>query len=260
MSRLPSLPSNDDPFGLQYLQPSEPLRESSECLCESPECSCKSTKRLHEVRRLIGRNHLPTNFSTGRIVGELLKALELPMEYLDDGTSTIVKDWAFKRHRDWRSNEAFKKGVSDGFRKNRFIKPLDPNLLGCSRLKAGLEEATGFQEIEIVPGDTIHAKIEEMSWSPDTSSEYFRVQETLEFPSPSNEFMQQLRNAAEITGPTQSEHHIPSDIITGLEGLLQIVSGDSFTEASLSGFKAGLVDYSDSEEDMQEDYELVQHE
>ena len=201
MSCLPSLSSDDDPFGFRHLQPSEKLRETSQCLCESSECSCKSSKYLHEVRSLIRKKSLPTNFYTGQIVGKLLKVLELSEDYLNDGTSTIAKDWGF---RGWRSNEAFNKGVSDGFRKDHVPRFPDLNLLGCLRLKASLEEAATISSHEEVhEEDLIQSNVDEMCWSPDTLTDDSRIfQEPLEFSF--DKFIQELRNAAKIRRPTKT--------------------------------------------------------
>lgn len=211
ISRLPTLSSNDDPFGLRYLQPSETLRESSECLCESLEYSCKSSKYLRDVRYLIGKNPLATNFSTGHLVGKLVKGLELPAHYLNDGVSVITKDWRFRGS---RRNDAFKRGVSDGFRQDYITRSLDLGSLGCPRLKDTLESAAvildqeeyedidqeGYEYVDQMEyEDVIHARFEEMSWSSDTRSEYFSdAQKPQEFFS--NVFMQEVLKAAKISG------------------------------------------------------------
>lgn len=93
LRHLPVSSGNSHSFKLQQLQPSEPLRESSECLCEASQCVCTSTKRLHQVRKLIKKSILPTNFQTGHLVGGLLKTLKLPIEYMNDGTSVFSRDW-----------------------------------------------------------------------------------------------------------------------------------------------------------------------
>lgn len=197
VSRLPSLSNNNDPFGLRYLQPSEPLRESSECLCDSSECSCKSSKRLYEVRSLLRKKILPTNYSTGQIVGALLKALDMPGDYLNEGISIVALDWGLRK---WRNNAPFKKGVANGFRENRFAKLPDLDLIGCSKLKATLREVTSITIQEKADEVSIYQDFEEMSWSSDIITENCCItQESPEFSF--NEFMQELRNAAVISGP-----------------------------------------------------------
>lgn len=74
------------------------------------------------------KNALHKNFSTGHIVGELLQALKLPIEYLSDEASVIMRDWIFKKECQWRNNKAFKKGVSEENKNNRAKKVEDSNL------------------------------------------------------------------------------------------------------------------------------------
>lgn len=190
MSHLPSLSNNDDPFGLEHLQPSEPLRESSKCICELSECSCRTSKPLQKVRSLLRKNTLPTNFSSGRIVGNLLKALNIPTDYLNEGISIVAKDWNFHT---WRNNSQFKNGVVDGFRENGLAKFPDLDQIGCSRLKATLKKATAM----------IYPDAEEMCWSPDTITEdSTNHQEPPEFSF--NEFVRELRSAAVTSGQTRA--------------------------------------------------------
>lgn len=110
----------------------------------------------------------------------------MPSDYLNEGVSVIAKDWGF---RSWRNNALFKKGVADGFRDNRLAKSLDLDQIGCSKLKITLKTATAIlsqEKIQISPNS------EDMCWSCDN-------QEPPEFSF--NEFMQELRNAAGISGP-----------------------------------------------------------
>ena len=200
LNRLPSLPGNDDPFGLRHLQPSEPLRESSQCLCESTECLCRSSKPLHKVRKLVRKNALSANFSSGKIVGMLLKALNMPTDYLNEGVSIIAKDWGF---RSWRNNALFKKGVANGFRENGLAKFLDLDQIGCSRLKTTLKTATAMLSQEKIHETLIYSNSEDMCWSSDTIPEdCCDKQEPSKFSF--NKFMQELGNAAGISGPARA--------------------------------------------------------
>lgn len=127
-------------------------------------------------------------------MGGLLKALELPMDYLNDGVCVISKDWGF---RGWRSIEAFQRGVSNGFQKDHVTQLPELDLLGCSKLKTSLQEAAGYFCQETVHEEFKDTHLEEMCWSSDTTSEYSSVvQEPSEFSF--NTFMQDLRKAAEF--------------------------------------------------------------
>lgn len=240
--RLPFLPNDDDPFGLRILQILEPLHESSNFSSEPPEPLHRSPKPLSEVRSLIQRNSLPTNFVTGHLVGELLKALELPRIFLDEGTSSVIKDWAFKNHKQWRNNEPFKNGVSEGFVKHRRTQIQNLDLLDSSKFMTSLRE-TASEE-------TSNANVEETCFSSNTESEYSNsVQEPQQFSTIA--FMQELKNAVENTSAVRihpSKRQVSADVIMDLEDLLEI----RVTEPPFFGLKKILVDYSDSEDSMHE--------
>ena len=230
IGRLRFLSDDGDPFRLRNLQSLNPLHDSS--------------KPLRKIRNLIKKSPLPTNFVTGHLVGELLKALELPGSFLDEGTFSIVSDWAFKSHKMWRSNQAFKNGVSKGFTENRPTNIPSSDLLESSGFMTSLREAAG-QEISDVNFD-------KTCLSSKTESEYSSsFQESRE--SSTVGFMQELKNAVECTsavGVHRNERQVTADVITDLEDLLEI----RVAESSFCGFKKGLVDYSDSEDSVHEDH------
>lgn len=244
IGRLRFLSDDDDPFRLRNLQPLKPLHESSKLLCEPPESLQGLPKPLREVRNLIKKSSLPTNFVTGHHVGELLKALELPGSFLDEGTSSVISDWAFKDHKMWRSNQAFKNGVSKGFAKNRPTNIQSSDLLGSPGFMTSLREAAR-EEISDVNSDKTCLS----SNTEGESSSGF--QESRE--SSTVAFMQELKNVVECTSTVRihrNERQVTADVIMGLEDLQEI----RVAESSFPGFKKGLVDYSDSEDSVHEDH------
>jgi hypothetical protein len=243
LENLPRLPDNNDPFGLRNLQSPNPLRN---------------------VRRLIKENALHMKFSTGHIVGELLQTLKLPIEYLNDGASVIVRDWAFKKNSESRKNEAFKKGVFEGYLNGRANHVKDSDLLGhSSRFMKSLQEAVrGLDEENNSFEEPSDDDFEELCSCPDTLrggdfSDYEMIQAPM-----STRFVQELYEAAEpmnsISGQ-ESEPHYLGDMVTDLEDILNITPGNRLTmkRASFTGSGKRLVPYSDSEGDnMTEDGEV----
>jgi hypothetical protein len=162
---LPILANNCDPFGLENLQ---------------------SSKSLPKVRKLIKKSPLSTNYLTGEVVGKLLRVLGIPAEYLDDGTFTIIKDWAFKDIRGWQRNEFFKNGVVEGFDKDPTYQVQDLAMPQNSGFMISLREAASI-------------------W---TEEDIGNV-ETQEFVSV--DFMRELHEAAEVESVSSSQGS-PSDV------------------------------------------------
>lgn len=122
------------------------------------------------------------------------------MEFVKDGACIVSRDWGL---RNWRKNEAFNKGVTDGYLEHPRAQYSDLDLLRCSRLKATLKEAARNSDQEKVHEALIYPSSKEMCWSSDTLTENASIiQDPFEFSF--NEFMEELRNAAEISGPTRA--------------------------------------------------------
>ena len=122
------------------------------------------------------------------------------MEYVKDGACIVSRDWGL---RNWRKNRAFNKGVIDGYLQDRRTQYPDLDLLQCSRLKATLEKAATISAQERVHEALIYPSSKEVCWSSDTLTENSTIiQEPSEFSF--NEFLEELRNAAEISGPIRA--------------------------------------------------------
>lgn len=228
LNNVPRLPNNDDPFGLQNLKSSNPLRN---------------------VRKLIKDNALHMKFSTGHVVGELLQALKLPRQYLDDGASVIVRDWAFKKDRDWRKNETFKKGVLEGYVSGRVNHVPGPDL---PRLLTSLKEAVrGCNEEHNSLEEPSEDDFEGLCSSPDTlMSGNFSDYEIIEEPI-STRFVQDLHEAVKSTNSVNVQESY-LDVVTDLEGILDITPNTrpSMERTSFTGCGERLVPYSDTEDDI----------
>lgn len=81
------------------------------------------------MRKLIKNNSLSVDFSTGVLLGELLKALEIPLEFLNDAVASLVQDWKFRHCKEWSRNNPLKKGVYEAYTYDQQISSHDSNWL-----------------------------------------------------------------------------------------------------------------------------------
>lgn len=82
----------DDLFGMRF------LRTSSS--------TDKSRRRIKETLS-------PLDLDTGRSVGSLLQILKIPSHFIESAIGTVVDDWQFPGHKQWRENSRFLKGVNE---------------------------------------------------------------------------------------------------------------------------------------------------
>ena len=86
----------------------------------------ESAKYSTMARNQIKKARTPLTTRNGEAVGNLLRALQIPGEHLEDAIYSIITDWRFQANRSgmWRKNKAFVQGIHQGYRKIRHETPL----------------------------------------------------------------------------------------------------------------------------------------
>ena len=85
-----------------------------------------SAKYSTMARNQIKKARTPLTTRNGEAVGNLLRALQIPGEHLEDAIYFIISDWRFQASRSgmWRKNRAFVQGIHQGYRKISHETPL----------------------------------------------------------------------------------------------------------------------------------------